>query len=68
MGKKIEQTKECIELTQHRHNSSNGPKVLGNCQNHNAFRVQTHPGPTGVHDLNITQEIIVINFEIKEGN
>ena len=49
-------------------NSSDGPKVTGNCQKHNAFRVQTHPGPIGVHDLNITQKIIARNFEIKEGN
>ena len=53
---------------QHRHNSSDGPKVTGNCQKHNAFRVQTHPGPTGIQDLNITQKIIARNFEIKEGN
>ena len=52
----------------HRYNSSDGPKVPGNCQNHNAFRVQTHPGPTGVQDLNITQKITVRNVEIKEGN
>ena len=52
----------------HIYNSSDGPKVTGNCQKHNAFRVQAHPGQTGVQDLNITQEIIVRNFEIKECN
>ena len=52
----------------HIYNSFDGPKVTGNCQKHNAYRVQTHPGPTGIQDLNITQKIIAIIFEIKECN
>jgi len=52
----------------HRYNSSDDPKVTSNCQKHNAFRVQTHPGPTGVQDQNITKEIIARNFEMNEGN
>ena len=54
--------------THHRYNSSDGPKVTGNCQKHNAFKVQIHPGPIGIQELNITQEIIARNSEIKECN
>ena len=54
--------------THHRYNSSDGPKVTSSCQKHNAFRVQAHPGQTGVQDQNITKEIIARNFEMNEGN